>query len=225
MTMIATIAIVAAMAAELDASNMTINKKATTWRWASAESAAMTTIFERSERQRDVKVGRNDREWRRQDKVYANMMTIAATSGKHGRKQTRSLRVSFASTDNAMRVACIVATTTTMAIIATIAIATASEVQEQAPADATDATDVEVATISQTADAAQTAENAADAAMAMTARQMRSKRHDAIASEKETLRDRSDDTFARAMAPPAKRVKTKPHRWQHHAQEAQYKRH
>ena len=37
MAMIVTIAIVAAMAAELDASNATINKKATAWRWASAE--------------------------------------------------------------------------------------------------------------------------------------------------------------------------------------------
>ena len=36
-TMIATIAIGTAMAAELDASNATINKKATAWRWASAE--------------------------------------------------------------------------------------------------------------------------------------------------------------------------------------------
>ncbi len=64
MMMIATIAIVAAMAAELDASNATINKKATTWRWASAESAASMTIVERSERRHGVKVGCNDRERR-----------------------------------------------------------------------------------------------------------------------------------------------------------------
>ena len=54
MTMIATIAIMAAMAAELDASNATINEKATTWRWASAESAASMTIVEHNERQQDV---------------------------------------------------------------------------------------------------------------------------------------------------------------------------
>ena len=36
-TMIATIAIGTAMVAELDASNATTNKKATAWRWASAE--------------------------------------------------------------------------------------------------------------------------------------------------------------------------------------------
>ena len=133
----------------------------------------------------------------------------------------------FTSADNTIGVARIVATAITTAVISTIVIATASEVHE-APinaTDTTDVTDVEVVTISQTADVTQAAENAADAAMAMTARQMRSKRHDAIASEKETLRDRSDDTFAGAMAPPAKQVKTKPHRWQHHAQEAQYKRH
>jgi hypothetical protein len=67
--MIAMIAIVAAMAAELDASNATINKKATTWRWASAESAAMTTTVKRSERRRDRKLSRNDPERHRRDKA------------------------------------------------------------------------------------------------------------------------------------------------------------
>ena len=61
----------------------------------------------------------------------------------------------------------------------------------------------------------------ADAAMAMTARRMRPKRRDAVASKGETLCDRDDDTFARAMAPPAKRAKKKPHRWHHRAQEVQ----
>ena len=75
---------------------------------------------------------------------------------------------------------------------------------------------MEVATISRTADATQAAENAADAAMAMTARR------DAVASEGETSCKRDDDTFARVMAPPAKRAKKKPHRWHQCAQEAQY---
>ena len=77
MMMIATIAIVAAMAAELDASNATINVKATTWRWASAESAASITIVERDKRRQDVKVGRNDRDLRRRDKAHTNTKTIA----------------------------------------------------------------------------------------------------------------------------------------------------
>ena len=113
-------------------------------------------------------------------------MTIATTSGKHGCEQTRSSRVSFASTDKAMRVARIVATITTMAVITTTAITTASEVHK-APTnamDVMDATDVEVATISQTANATQVAENEADAAMAMTARQMRPIRRNAVANER-----------------------------------------
>jgi hypothetical protein len=50
----------------------------------------------------------------------------------------------------------------------------------------------------------------------MTIRRMRPKRRDAVASEGETLRDRDDDNFTRAMAPPAKRAKKKPHQWHHH---------
>ena len=224
MMMIATIAIVAAMAAKLDASNATINKKATTWRWASAESAAMTTIVARSERRCKGKVSHNDRERRRRDKAHANTTTIAATSGKHSREQ-KWLASNFASTDDATGVARVFATTTKTAVIATTATATASEVHETPTnaTDATNATDVETATISQTADVVPAAENASDAAMAMTARRIRPKRHDAVASEKETSRDRSDDTFAGAMALPAMRVKKKPHRWHHRAQEAQHK--
>jgi hypothetical protein len=77
MTMIATIAIVTVMAAELDASNATINEKVTTRQWASAESAASMTIVERSEHRQDVKVGRNDRDLRRRDKAHTNITTIA----------------------------------------------------------------------------------------------------------------------------------------------------
>jgi uncharacterized membrane protein len=112
-----------------------------------------------------------------------------------------------------------------MAMIVTTAIATAKKVHE-APTnatDATDATDVDVATISRTANATQAAENAANAAMAMIARRIRPKWRNTVASEGETSRDRDNDALA--MAPPAKRAKMKPHRWQHHAQEAQYKRH
>ncbi len=77
MTMIATIVIVAAMAAELDASNVTINEKATTWRWARAETALSMTIVERNKRRQDVKVGRNDRNLRCRDKAHTNTTTIA----------------------------------------------------------------------------------------------------------------------------------------------------
>ena len=77
MMMITTIVIGTAMAAELDASNATINEKATTWRWASAESAASITIVERDKRRQDVKVGRNDRDLRRRDKAHTNTKTIA----------------------------------------------------------------------------------------------------------------------------------------------------
>ena len=59
MAMIATIAIVAA---ELDASNATINKK------------ARTTIVERNEHRRDVKVSRNDRERCLRDEAHTDAM-------------------------------------------------------------------------------------------------------------------------------------------------------
>jgi hypothetical protein len=128
------------------------------------KSAARATIVERNERQRDIKVGRNDRERRRRDKARAKTMTIAGTSGNRGPEQ-KWLGSNLARTDDATGVARIIATTTTMTVIAATAIATASEVHK-APTnatDVTDATDVEVATISQTADTTQVAENAADA--------------------------------------------------------------
>jgi hypothetical protein len=77
MMMIVMIAIVAAMAAELDVSNATINGKATTWQWVSAESATSMTIVERKEHRQDVKVIRNDRDLRCQDKAHTNTTTIA----------------------------------------------------------------------------------------------------------------------------------------------------
>jgi len=58
--------------------------------------------------------------------------------------------------------------------------------------------DVEVATISLMVDAPQAAENAADTVMAMTAKRKRPKRRDAVASKKETSRDRSDGPACRA---------------------------
>ena len=192
--MIATIAIVAAMAAELDASNATINKKATAWRWASAEKRREDDNC----RAQRASTRRKSRSQRRRDKAHANTTTITATSGKHGREQ-KWLASNSASTDDAKGVARIFATMTTTAVIATIAIATAREGTRRLHRRLTRRT--RRAWRSRQSAKRRTRHKfwrMRQTPMAMTARRISPKRRDAVASKKETSRDRSNGHARRA---------------------------